>query len=288
MRPNSFFQNRTSKPALRSAVSLSSCSRRKGFTAVEVAMVATVIAIISLLVLPIFRNRAEEAREAAVLDEISNMAKMMLLAEADISGQPRLQDLDKPQLTGTEPLGMMPWNGTITMPIQTFSPSNIRANWGGPYLAFSARNSAPIGSPEVAQYWYSNSDQNGFIVVKNNNPLTVDFGGTIGVQTINPARAPQVTEVEDNYTDDLYPLDPWGSPYVFFGRGPINSTESEFNTNLIVSFGPDGVVGTTGNGILNGDAPLYRRYDGSGTGEIGNPIFAINSTNADGDYIYRF
>ena len=36
-----------------------------GFTAIEIAMVAAVIAILSLIVLPIFRNRVEDAKIAA-------------------------------------------------------------------------------------------------------------------------------------------------------------------------------------------------------------------------------
>lgn len=246
-------------------------------------MVATVIAIISLLVLPIFRNRAEEAREAAVVDEISNMAKMMLLAEADISGQPRLQDLDNAPIQAGDLLTMMPWNGiNAAVTTQAFNPANIRANWGGPYLAFSARNSAPVGSDEVAIYWYSNADENGFIVTKGSGPtVTNNFG------TIPPARAPLATEAEDDYIEDLYPLDPWGSPYAFFGSSRLNLNESEFNTNLIVSFGPDGVVGS-GNADILTNPGLYRRYDAVGTGQIGNPASAINSTNTDGDYIYRF
>jgi len=268
-----------------------SAHAKRGFTAVEVAMVATVISIIALLALPIFRDRAEAAREAAVFDELSNMAKMMLLAEADIGRQPRLQDLDNPAPQGGDPLTMMPWNGTtLNSGESSFigARNNILRNWGGPYLSFTSRNSAPINSEEVANYWYLAGDGNGFIVVKNNSTITVP-----NVGLVSPIRGTFPGEAADEYgsNNEVYPLDPWGNPYVFFGKGNIQNindgTESIFNSNLLVSFGPDGVVGAERDGI-NQDADLYRRYDGIGSGQIGNPAEVTDDVDQNGDFVYRF
>lgn len=267
--------------------SFNSAQAKRGFTAVEVAMVATVIAIIALLALPIFRDRAEAAREAAVFDELSSMAKMMLLAEADIGLQPRLQDLDNPAPQAGEPLTMMPWNGTTVNPGESSfvgARNNIINNWGGPYLSFTSRSSAAISSEEIVNYWYL-ADENGYIVVKNNAAANVP-----GIGTVNPIRGVFPGESEDDYVGDIYPLDPWGSPYVFFGKGNIqnDSTESVFNSNLLVSFGPDGVVGANGDPITI-TPTLYRRYNnGIGPGQIGNPTNDTDDVDVDGDFVYRF
>lgn len=243
--------------------------RYRGFTAVEVAMVATVIAILALLALPLFRNRAEEAREAAVYDELSSLAKMQLLAEADIGFQVRLQDLLKPELDSADPANntIKRWNG-----IDIVNPT-LLANWKGPYVALSTRNAIPVN--DLVDYWYSDVDLNGFIYVVGN-------GGSRNANT---------GELQDNVLEDLYPIDPWGNPYVFFGKGNLidlvaNPSETNFNTSILVSFGPDGIVGNAGDILANPNA--YRRYNGVGPGQIGNPQFDAQSVSEDGDFVYRF
>ncbi|MDX1973790.1 MAG: hypothetical protein SFY68_14760 [Candidatus Sumerlaeia bacterium] len=247
--------------------------RLRGFTAVEIAMVATVIAIIALLALPIFRQRTEEARESAVFDELSSLAKVQLLAEADTGFQVRLQDLSKPKLDGSSPVTIRTWDGE---PINT---NNLESNWQGPYIALNSRNSVPVD--DLQDFWYSNFDGNGFIVVVSNNGLA--------------ARPPQGTESPDNTAEERYPIDPWGNPYVFFGEGnlPIRfaggsvSNESNFNTSILVSFGPDGNVGNLPDDI-QANPNAYRRWNGVNTGQIGNPAFDVDSTNTVGDFVYRF
>lgn len=240
-------------------------TRSKGFTAVEIAMVATVIAIIALLALPIFRDRADAAREAAVFDEMSSIAKMMLLAEADVSFKPRLQDLDNSSSESISGglLSVSQWNG------QTPSITNVDSNWGGPYLAYGSRNTSTIN--ELRDYWYRTSDSAGFIVVISFDP--------------DASRIPDTTRENEDNLDDLYPLDPWGSPYIFFGDGRLG-TESNFDTNIVISLGPDGVAGAT-SGTINDNPGAYRRF-GNTTGVLGDPGLETTDVDTPGDFVYRF
>ncbi len=242
--------------------------RLRGFTAVEIAMVATVIAIIALLALPIFRQRTEEARESAVFDELSSLAKVQLLAEADTGFQVRLQDLSKPKLDGSSPVTIKTWDTRV------INTNTLESNWEGPYIALNSRNSVSVD--DLQDFWYSPVDGNGFIAVVSANPLA--------------RRAPGGGESADNTADDRYPIDPWGNPYVFFGEGnlnPIAGNESNFNTSILVSFGPDGNVGNLPDDILT-NPNAYRRWNGVNTGQIGNPAFDVDSTNTVGDFVYRF
>lgn len=229
-------------------------SHRRGFTAVEVAMVATVIAIIALLALPIFRSRVESAREAAVLDELSSLAKVQLLVEADVNYYARLQDLDNGQnidLNGpgiqNSPARAVPiagWNGTLNTGTGAPTRGVWINNWQGPYLGAasggrsnSVRRTASVG--ELQNYWF-------------NGPLgDAGFIWVVGQNGMPSYSDPNFGTVNDNFNDDRYPIDPWGQPYIFFGPGtygpnnfPGGFTESTYQSSLLVSLGPDGVPGT--------------------------------------------
>ncbi|MCC5875935.1 MAG: type II secretion system protein GspG [Candidatus Sumerlaeia bacterium] len=233
--------------------------QKRGFTAVEIAMVASVIAILALLILPIFRQRAEEARIAAAQDELQSLVKALLLVEADIPGGnhlPQLSDLNNLEagpnanLTGTAPDPSQPgrtrWFNDPVNPqasrfvfageIPAFYPqasyqNTVAPNWKGPYIAM--RNTMPLGQL-LAQF----------------PELTAGNGGTIRTQGF-----------------DVYPLDPWGSPYILFGP----EGETAYNYRVIYSLGPDGLPGGTaqragfGGGL---PANAFRRQGGLlGTGD---------------------
>ncbi|MCB2154787.1 hypothetical protein KQI84_07855 [bacterium] len=190
-------------------------NHKRGFTAVEIAMVASVIALIALLILPIFRQRTREARIVAANDELSSIAKAQLLVEADAGIQARLQDLDNgpriegegwdppthpPRLYSEQDFGVA-WNGKVAI-----SGDAIETNWGGPYLAFKRE----ISMSNMPDFYLST------------------FGGPIFVDGATPD-----TVLER----DRYPVDPWGQPYLFFG------TETSFNSSVIFSLGEDGIPG---------------------------------------------
>lgn len=225
--------------------------RRRGFTAVEIAMVATVIAILALLIIPIFRKRTDEAKLAAASDEIQSLAKAYLIVESDLDGfQPRLQDLDNVEkddstitnVTLDPPIAE--WNRTLGFAIDGVTavadtrPTVIQ-NFRGPYIAF--RRADTVDN----------------IIAIYGNDITYTNGGPIyvvGADGPDYAAGP----VTDDPVNDRYPLDPWNAPYVYYGR------ETDFKVRHLVSFGPDGVPG---DGV-GGPANIYQRPETAGA-ELG-------------------
>lgn len=237
---------------------------RRGFTAVEIAMVASVIAILALLILPIFRQRSEEARLVAAKDELQSIVKAIQLLEADIPGGNhlvQLSDLDNLEWQeGTVPPGTEPhiepgrskWfrdpatpaNSRFVMPgeVAGFHPvgtynTSIAPNWRGPYLAF--RNTVSLAQ------------------IANNFPAMVHPFGPIRIFGA-PYNAASLQA-------DRYPIDPWGNPYLLFG--PEN--ETNFNFRAVYSLGPDGLPGGQAERALLGvPANAHRRQAGLlGTGD---------------------
>ncbi|MDK2971241.1 MAG: hypothetical protein PWP23_996 [Candidatus Sumerlaeota bacterium] len=239
-----------------------------GFTAVEMAMVATVIAIIALLILPIFRQRAEAAREAAVVDELSSLAKAQLLVEADTGIQARLQDLDNGQgidngLSNAVATPLAAWNGTLET-VLPISRATIDANWKGPYAA--PKNFLYVGDINadafLSNYIYQGPGSPGFIYVVGNGYEPAYTGGEA-----DDFSSPDI----NNLPGDRYPVDPWGQPYIFYGQGRFPAddlTESTFNSSVLYSLGPDGIPGLDTVPFQAADS--YRRptvYNGSTLGQ---------------------
>ncbi len=249
-------------------------------------MVATVIAILALLVLPLYRKRVQEAREVAARDEVASIAKGQLLAEADLGYQIRLQDMDNgEEIEGVDLDGsnvdiyppIAAWNGTLQVVRQDRNRVSTVKFWHGPYA--SLNNYALVD--DLQEYWYDSPIAGpvnaGFIYVVDGTASGPSFPGPSG-------------PVNDNTAEDRYPLDPWGTPYAFYGPGrfphnnPDNS-ESTFNFSIVVSFGPDGAVAEGQPSALI-DRTNYRRFNpaspGSG-GLIGDEHFPDTD-----DIIYRF
>lgn len=209
----------------------------RGFTAVEIAMVASVIAILALLVLPIFRQRAEEAREAAVQDELDSMTKALLLIEADMPGGnfiPQLSDLDNRRDENVQNLNnnfnnlappVVRWRsdgelgqaptanrGEFVILSEPEFLRTVVQNWQGPYASIKKS----ISLAELDLPAFDNFTQ------ANQGPILIPSGPF----------SPQELQ------EDRYPVDPWGNPYLLFGPG-----ETIYNTRAIYSLGPNGVPG---------------------------------------------
>ncbi len=230
-------------------------SPKRGFTAVEIAAVATIIAILALLILPIFRQRTEDARRVAAEDELQSLVKALLLVEADMPGGnflPRLNDMDNradPQLATIDPTTQdlapprVRWfRGTAETP-GTFEPipnaeyfNSVVPNWRGPYIAM--RRSISLSQ------------------LQEQFPLALDTAQ--GPIAIIPEVDGQVLD------DDRYPVDPWGSPYLLFG-----ADDPPWNSRALYSLGPDGLPGgpETRGGEVDNPAFWDRRNEVLGTGD---------------------
>lgn len=237
--------------------------RELGFTAIEITMVATVIAIIALLILPIFRGRTDEAKVVAAQDDLDSILKSEILAEADTAQYFRLQDLDNSvnySISNIDPSSDVPisyWNRPISESERQALSTSQR--WKGAY--FTVKKYAYLGPlPNLPEY----ADK--FDLIRANHPALWRNGGPI-LHIGNGGVSPTDLGLEDAPVDRV-PIDPWGQPYIFFGPGKLGqntSIESNYGWGLIVSTGPNGVPGNKTSGVLGSD---YLRENGViGTGD---------------------
>ena len=133
----------------------------------------------------------------------------------------------QPELTPLEPDTEVPiayWNRAITDAERQALRSPER--WQGPYLAF--KKTTTLG-----------------LLLASNYPALWRNGGPI-FHIGNGGGAATTLGIDSD--DDRYPVDPWGSPYIFFAPGRLNNsssglTESTFGNGAVYSLGPNGVPG---------------------------------------------
>jgi type II secretory pathway pseudopilin PulG len=223
-----------------------------GFTAVEIAMVATVIAILALLILPLFRTRTEEAKITAARDDMRSIAIAQMAAMADTGYYFRPQDLDNTQqmrlpILSDRDVPVAVWNGALSQQQR----ASLMATWKGPYTSLpkyttyeTLTSTPPAGKPYLFQ---SASGEGGAIMDLISRSTALD--GEPKVVSSDPPL-------------DKFPIDPWGNPYLFFGTGRRNelssAQESDYGTAIIYSLGPDGQAGN-GRGY---DPRFYVRETG--------------------------
>jgi hypothetical protein len=244
---------------------LTGLRRSRGFTAMEIAMVATVIAIFALLVLPVFRNRVEEAKIAAANADLVSLMKAEILCKADTSHFVRLEDLDNTEnntpipvpvngITVETPPFRFPADGNpaayqlfgTTTEWQNFAGPVTAPKWKGPYTVFQRH-------VKLADFVLANSG-----TPPNSGMMRATGAGTNTSPSYRPIQnyhqgspgAPSGAGLFDS-DENRIPTDPWGNPYLFYP--PIQATatafESAYAVSWIVCLGPNGLPGD-GNGII--------------------------------------
>ena len=237
-------------------------SRQRGFSAIEVTMVATVIAILALIALPVFLERVKDAREKATLDEMAQISKAQQLAYADTGHYFRLQDLDNTSrytdITGIEGVTYedskqdprqfeFSKNRHIYIPNIYWNSNNelslsqrriLARQWKGPYVKYQQKDG------EGSIFWRDIRINVDFF---NLLTTTSGDGGPIP-HFSDPAPPPGPTEDQYDNDEDLYPVDAWGTPYIFFATDlPSNDSdqanETFYHSAYIFSCGPDGLPG---------------------------------------------
>jgi prepilin-type N-terminal cleavage/methylation domain-containing protein len=241
---------------------------QRGFTAAELSAVAAIIAILALIVIPIFRDRVDEARRVGTLDDMQGLAKAILLANADAAIYPRLNDLDNGIIIN-EPAGDPSSEVPIGVPLQT-TPLSVSQRaavgrlWKGPYAAY--QNSITIG--ELESFF-------GGFLSENNGPIRAFTPSNSGPLPINNSN--------EDFSGDRYPIDHYAQPYIYFPPGLYStgsSNETEYANGIIYSFGPDGAIGDgipfpgpAGGGGNAAANPLRRENGSLGTGDDLQYIF---------------
>lgn len=266
---------------------------RKGFTAIELAAVASIIAILALILIPIVRNRLEAARETAVLDDMRTIEVAQMMANADTAFYFRLNDLDNAALdldtwnnpastvgqlnvaTASVPNGV--WNRNFSIGEQTTgSPKNIGAigaTWAGPYTTFNKTKFVKL-TPGLA------TAIGRFRAVDISTVPGTTTGAGLGPIPIHVDGSDPMND-DANRSED-YPIDPWGGAYIFFGPGRFGGqlgntalisngvTETNFGVAVVYSTGPNLFPGnTTAEAAIN----YFRETAVLGTGDDYYRIF---------------
>ncbi len=220
---------------------------RLGFTALEMSAVATIIAILALILMPLLRKRIEESRITAAMADMKQIELAQMMIHADTGYYVRLFDLSHPsadpgdsQAVAQIKLPKATWN----QPINQASLNAFRNNWNGPYAVPNRQRllrEVVEGLPQL-------------------------FRGD-AVAGLNPQEGPVLLLEEDGFDErgqgavnrSRYPIDPWGNPYIFFGPGQIGeygyptplTNETNFNTAVIYCLGPNGGPGQVTNYTSN-------------------------------------
>lgn len=227
-----------------------------GFTAIEVSAVATIIAILALVLIPIMRGRVEQAKVVAAQEDLFSLEKAELLAFADTGHYFRLQDLTRPQadldiLNDPANIGTAAFDNELLKVPQAYwnqeaSPTErvtIAKMWKGKQIAI--QNSMTM---EEIDLLYPTGGGGLQIVSRQGNP-----GGPILI--LDQIDEEDWAATAGGLTRAIYPIDPWGTPYLFLGSGrtsapagriglaPNLTAETNFTMAVVYSLGPDGRPG---------------------------------------------
>jgi len=213
-------------------------------------MVITVIAILALLILPLFRDRVEAARRAAVQDELQSLVKAELLAYADTNYFYRLQDLDNgmefnnPPVRPDQEVPIAYWNRPFK-PEQRNKLVNGTNKWNGPYISLSKLKYQELrDAVAIPEFFWSFGGRGGPMMDILVAPLgSADWWPDPDIPIL-------ATNGMADQPEDRLLLDPWGTPYLFFGTGKLNeeggaytTQETSFGNAAVYSLGPDGMPG---------------------------------------------
>jgi len=254
--------------------------RGAGFTAIEVSAVVTIIAILALILIPIVRTRVEESKKVAAQDDMAGIEKAEEMAYGYTNHYYRLQDLNDPELTDNEIetyKTALAAGQTTSQAFQDIIRKIPRAYWDYP-LVQASETSYLVDNWKGPYYAIHKTAKVNDLIFNFGNGIL--FHGDIGLG------GPIFFLGLDDRTR-LYPIDPWGNPYFFFGSGamklgygsvqPANENAprndgtgttgpTDYPTAAVYSLGPDGLPGTN---VTNGADPrfYFREYNVLGTGD---------------------
>jgi prepilin-type N-terminal cleavage/methylation domain-containing protein len=243
--------------------------RDAGFTAIEIAMVAAIIAILALIILPIFRGRVEDAKKAAAQSDLASLMKAEMVVKADTDFYARLEDLDNVALNSPN---TAPPNGvTVEVPFFVYNAAGVGTppvarpplstaqrtqlggtadspKWKGPYVAMQhvityadAKAQAALPGDVVWRYVLQTQTGNSY---------------QSAIQDFLTATTSGCYDSDNN----RIPVDPWGNPYLFFAPTGVdtsgNASPPRFPNCAIYSLGPNGLPG---DGGVAPSAAAYQR-----------------------------
>jgi Tfp pilus assembly protein PilE len=263
-------------------------ARRQGFTALEVAAVAAIIALMAVILIPILRTRVEDSKKVAAQDDMVAIEKAETLAYADTGHYVRLQDLTRPMAnssTGTSYPSYSPdqvahvphaaWNRELKPGFPSYNAASTTdyggtelmamvRDWKGSQLAVH-RSASITTLINQAPWLFSNGTEAPSSASTSGGPILVlganaadDIAILTAAKLGGPANAagPIIS----------YPVDPWGNPYIFFGSGKVRDPQ----------------VSQALRGLQPADADLKHNASATETGQIDYGTAAVYCLGPDG------
>lgn len=264
---------------------------RRGFTAIELTAVATIITILALILLPIIRNRVDQARLVAAEDDMRTIEIAEVLARADTGQFYRISDLDNP-LADPDDLQVAIDSGNETQ-LDPFIGRLPAAYWNRPIPNFAldgTETSFDIITEPIVSMWqgpytrFSNTKFQLLQTLLTARPTLfrsydVGTGANLALNATNGLGGPILIirntlndEQDDFVRQETTAIDPWGAPYIFFGAERVQTNlpvgiagnESNFGIAAVFSLGPDGLPG---DGGLDDETIYYREQGVIGEGD---------------------
>ncbi|HPS01002.1 MAG TPA: prepilin-type N-terminal cleavage/methylation domain-containing protein [Candidatus Sumerlaeota bacterium] len=208
---------------------------RSAFSLIELVAVASIMAILSLILVQQLRVRVEDSRKTAAMADLKTLANIISVSFAETRCYYPLQCYE----SVNPPTSWIIRDTAGNWLQHTDNTPTFLSKWAGPYIFFS-------------------------------NSLTMDQMYATFAPLISTA-GPIFTSINTTTDRDLhYPLDPWGNPYIVsFLKGAVNNTEA-FEIRAVYSLGPDGRPGAAATGANAADFRPWTKYNISGSGELGH------------------
>ncbi|NQU44139.1 hypothetical protein HQ520_12695 [bacterium] len=232
----------------------------------EIIAVATIITILAMILIPMLRERVASSKGKAALDEMSNLAKVISISYAENDFYFRLQDLNNTSRYDANNPGsraeVVPYarymaNGTLDIALTDGQRAALSQTWAGPYASYLN----VVKMSELSQLRPE---------IITETTTDIDFTPPV---TVGPIVVYSGNTDED---EDLYPLDPWGNPYLFFVAVETLYAAGGSETNYygqpaIFSMGPNGNPGDL-NEVTSSADYLPRFLNATGTLGTGDDI----------------
>ncbi len=187
---------------------LRNAKRRSAFTVIELVAVASIMAILSLILVQQLRVRVDDSRKSAAMADLKTLSNILTVSYGETTAYFPLQCYGQSET----PYTRLQWNAASGLwelyDLTAQERTTLATKWQGSYSSFEA------------------------------NSLMMDtmFTRLSGLFTVT---GPLYRAVNDRYYH--YPLDPWGNPYVVVLKEGANKG------GYVYSLGPDGKPGVNGD-----------------------------------------
>lgn len=166
---------------------------KKGFTLVEVLVVAGIIAILAGILVPLIFKEIDESKKTRAWADIRAISTAMIVFKKDTGQWPIMTDGCQPSATSLRGEGLEPLNAAamgFDLTIQEFYNNHLASNayncysglWKGPYIArvspdpwgYAYLTNAKDFANPTAPVWILSAGPNGTV---ETNALSPDVGG---------------------------------------------------------------------------------------------------------------